>query len=112
MRLETELQHGQAQRIAQHATGIKSEVNTKLAEIIALIATLDDAPQPTPKSPETGKLSRSSPRQSLDQRTWKNGCALSEAVAAQEGKLPTIVEDKFYPRRTLEYVNLTRANGE
>ncbi|RFU30088.1 hypothetical protein B7463_g6235, partial [Scytalidium lignicola] len=102
LQLEAELQNGRARRVAQHAAGIKSQVDTKLAEIVALISTLGDEAPSSPRSPRTGKLLRTSPHRSPDQRNWKNGYTLSEAVAAQEGKLPTIVEDKFYPRRTLE----------
>ncbi|KAH8811904.1 hypothetical protein F5884DRAFT_294632 [Xylogone sp. PMI_703] len=102
LRLETELQTGRAQRVAQNATKVKSQVDAKLAEIVALIATLGDEAQRSPRSPRTGKYLRTSPRQSLDQRGWKSASTLSEAIATQEGKLPTIVEDKFYPRRTLE----------
>ena len=51
-------------------------------------------------------MNQSSPRRSPDQRNWKNALTLSEVTGGTDGRLPPIVEDKYYPRRTMEYVFL------
>jgi hypothetical protein len=86
-----------------HTGEIKSQLETKLLEITTLISTLGDEPAQKEKSPQRGKITRASPSQSPDQKNWKNMCTLSEAVAGQEGRLPAILENKSYPRKTLEY---------
>ena len=39
-----------------------------------------------------------------DQKNWKNTFTLSEVTSNHEGRLPPILEDKMYPRRSIEYV--------
>ncbi|KAF4637635.1 hypothetical protein G7Y89_g467 [Cudoniella acicularis] len=101
LRLQGELENGQAQRIAAHTGHVKSQLETKLLELGALINGLGQEPTKE-KSPKPGKITRASPSQSPDQKNWKSMCTLSEAVAGQEGRLPPILENKTYPRRTLE----------
>lgn len=101
IRLQKEIDDGAAQRIANHTIELKSQLEAKLREIGALISGLgDDAPKK--KSPQAGKITRASPARSPDQKNWKNMCTLSEAVGGQDGRLPPILENKTYPRRTLE----------
>jgi hypothetical protein len=104
VQLRNELDNGKAQRIADNAGVIKTQLEAKLLEIGALITSLGDGPAPKKRSPREGKVVAASPSQSPNQRDWKNMCTLSEAVAGQEGRLPPIMENKSYPRRTLEYV--------
>lgn len=99
IRLQNELENGQAQRIADTTGAIKSRLEEKLLEIGTLITSLGHASTPQEKT------SRANPSESPDRRNWKNLCPLSEAVADQEGRLPPILENKTYPRRTLECVN-------
>lgn len=102
IRLQKELEEGKAQRVADHAIDLKAQLEAKLLEIGSLISELgNDAPKKT--SPKIVKLTRASPSKSPDQRNWKNMCTLSEAVGGQDGRLPPIMENKMYPRRTLEY---------
>ncbi len=103
LQLQGELESGKAQRIAEHTGVVKSQLEVKLLEIGALLSGLGSVPSPKRKSRQSGKLLRTSPSTSPDQKNWKNMCTLSEAVAGQEGRLPPILENKSYPRRTLEY---------
>ncbi|CAG8953804.1 hypothetical protein HYFRA_00006696 [Hymenoscyphus fraxineus] len=103
--LQNEIENGQAQRIAEHTGHIKAELEAKLAEIGAMLNGLGQV-QPTKKSPRAGKTTRKSLNSSPDQKNWKNMCNLSEAVASQEGRLPPILENKQYPRKTLEHQEL------
>jgi hypothetical protein len=90
--------------MADQTGAIKLQLESKLLELGALITGLGDHPAPKKKSPQAGIITRTSPSGSPDQRNWKSMCALSEVVAGQEGRLPPILENKAYPRRTLEYV--------
>lgn len=86
-----------------HVSTIKANLEAKILEIGALVTTLGDEPhQPPKQSTKEGKLARSNPTKSPDQRNWKNVCTHSEAVGLDDGRLPPILEDKSYPRRTLE----------
>ncbi|PMD66162.1 uncharacterized protein K444DRAFT_165010 [Hyaloscypha bicolor E] len=99
LRLQTELENGRAQRIADHTGVVKSQLEAKLLEISALITRLGDEPAAKKKPPRAGKTTGASPNTSPDQKNWKNICPLNEAV---EGRLPPILENKLFPRRTLE----------
>lgn len=37
-----------------------------------------------------------------DQKNWRNMRTFSEAAGLEDDRLPPILEDKYYPRRTLE----------
>ncbi|KAL5321737.1 hypothetical protein ACEPPN_009700 [Leptodophora sp. 'Broadleaf-Isolate-01'] len=103
LQLEGELENGRSQRIAQHTGVVKSQLEAKLLELGALLSGLGEVPSPQRKSRQSGKVARASPATSPDQKNWKNICSLSEAVAGQEGRLPPILENKSYPRKTLEH---------
>ena len=106
LRLQTELENGRAQSISDNTGAIKSQLEAKLLEISALITGLGDAPVSKKRSPRDGKITRASPNTSPDQKNWRNGCTPNEAIGGQEGRLPPILENKLFPRRTLEYVQL------
>jgi len=106
IKLEHEAENGQAQRIIDYTGEVKLLLEAKLLEIGAIIGNLGKEPKPKQKLPKVGRISRASLGQSPDQRNWKNMCTLSEAVAGQDGRLPPILENKSYPRQTLEYIPL------
>ena len=103
LKLQNELNNGRSQRLVDHTGEIKAQLEAKMLEITGLINTLGEEPAQKKKSPQKGRISRNSIGQSPDQKNWKNVCTLSEAVAGQEGRLPAILENKSYPRKTLEY---------
>ncbi|KAM3074544.1 hypothetical protein ACMFMG_007974 [Clarireedia jacksonii] len=105
LRLEGELEHGRSRRVADRVNVVKSQLEERLLEIGALISGLGEESPRKKRSPQTSRQyggPKSSPPQIPEQRNWKNMVTLSEAVASQEGKLPPILENKQYPRRTLE----------
>jgi hypothetical protein len=106
LRLQNELDNGNAQRTAAYAIHIKSELEAKIQEIGALLGGLGETPIPVNKATTQGRITRASPNTSPDQKNWRNMCSLSEAMAGQEGRLPPILENKQYPRKTLEYVHI------
>ena len=103
LRLQSEAKSKRAHQIMDHVSAIKTNLEAKLQEIGLLVTTLGDEPPQPPRHPaKVGKRVRSSPTKSPDERNWKNMCTLTEAVGLDDGRLPPILEDKSYPRRTLE----------
>ncbi|CAL3972589.1 unnamed protein product [Diplocarpon coronariae] len=102
IRLHNELENGKGQRIAERTGQLKSQLEAKLLEIGALLSGLGDVPTPERKSRHRENARRASQATSPDQKNRKSTCTISEAVAGQEGRLPTILENKSYPRKTLE----------
>lgn len=102
LRLEKELQDNAAQRVADHALEVKAKMETQLAELSSLLASLGEPPsnrrpseerkyaQPRPSVHRSPPLRRA--RQEADQ----------ELLAEQEGRLPPIYENKAYARATMK----------
>jgi len=86
--------------------GVKTKLESKLAELGDLLRELGEIKSNAAKQrPQRRKsLTGSSPRRSPNQRDWKNRLTLSEVTRESDGRLPPIIEDKCFPRRTLEYV--------
>ena len=104
MRLEKELEINKTGRIADHALEIKAKMEAQLAELVAMVSSLGSEPPSKRHSPERGKHPKPAPRglRSPAQRKFKNPTGDQEALAAQEGRLPPIHENKAYPRATLK----------
>lgn len=102
IKLQHELENNSAQQAVDQTRLVKRELEAKLLELGALITSLGDDPRTKHKSPRRGKVTRVSSNQSPNQRNWKNMCVMDEPNEVQDGKLPPILENKSYPRRTLE----------
>ena len=100
LQLRGDLEKSQGHQMAEHTNTVRTQMEAKVWELNALVKSLGEGPPPE-KSPKLGKVVNKSPKRSPDQRNW---CTLSEAFESQEGRLPPILEDKAFPRRTLEYV--------
>ena len=86
---------------------VKSKLEAKLAEFGGLVQELGNVQKNIDsRRVQRRSMNRSSPRRSPDQKNWKNTLTLSEVTGGTDGRLPPIVEDKYYPRRTMEYVSL------
>ncbi|MCJ1475329.1 hypothetical protein MMC13_003991 [Lambiella insularis] len=83
---------------------VKDKLDIKLAELGSLVFELGQARKSAiaDNSPPRRRSRKASPKRSPDQRNWKNVLSLSEVTGGQDGRLPPIVEDKYYPRRTLD----------
>ncbi|KAI9819427.1 MAG: hypothetical protein M1832_003990 [Thelocarpon impressellum] len=94
IKLEAEVDKNTSRHVLEDVDGIQGRLEEKLGEIGSLVAQLGglkDARRPRKVSPKTSR------RRSSNGRDWKNAFRLS----AEEGRLPPITEDKYYPRRTL-----------
>lgn len=88
-------------------SAVKGRLESKLTELGELVQELGAVTA-------AGERRRSSKRRSIDrssskrldpgQRTWRNGLSCSEFAGGLEGRLPPIMEDKYFPRKTLEYI--------
>ncbi|KAL8841878.1 MAG: hypothetical protein Q9170_000751 [Blastenia crenularia] len=85
-------------------SSVRGKLETKLAELGALVQELGSLQ----RSAEDRRGNRrrlgqkSSPKKSPDQKNWKNALTISEVTGGADGRLPPIVEGKYYPRRTLD----------
>jgi hypothetical protein len=104
MRLEKELENNTADRIADHALEIKAKMEAQLAELAAMVAGLGTEPPSKRHSPERRLPARPAPRglKSPAQRRPRDPTVDPETLAAQEGRLPPIYENKSYPRATMK----------
>ncbi|KAK4461640.1 hypothetical protein QBC42DRAFT_203252 [Cladorrhinum samala] len=104
IRLEKQLEDNSARRIADHALEIKAKLEEQLAEFGALLGNLGMEP-PAKRHSSSESRRHSKPRQSSVRsppaRRRRDTNIDPEALAAQEGRLPPIYENKSYPRATM-----------
>lgn len=84
---------------------IKEKLEGKLTELGSLVQELGKIQTDVEirRSPKRRPYSSNSPKKSPDQNVWKNVLTLAEVTGGADGRLPPIVEDKYFPRKTLEY---------
>ncbi|KAK1832657.1 hypothetical protein QBC39DRAFT_381216 [Podospora conica] len=102
MRLQKELENNTTRRVADHAMEIKARMEAKLAELGSMLATFGDEPPAKRHSPERRKFINASPRsiRKTAQRKPRENVD-QDALAAQEGRLPPIYENKPVARATM-----------
>lgn len=111
IRLEKELESTRSRY--GHFDDFKSQMQEKVAGLQALLGRFDERPSPkkrkslTPRdNNKSTKSTKSTPPKSPGNKDWKNVCALGQPMPGQEGRfppaLPAILENKYYPRKTLE----------
>lgn len=90
----------------------RGKLETKLAELEGLVQELGNLQQSAEDRRAIRRRSgaKSSPKKSPDQKDWKNALTISEVTGGADSRLPPIVEGKYYPRRTLEYVDWSFGN--
>ena len=101
IQLQNELENDKAHHIVENSRATKSLLEAKLLELGALISDLGNEPEQK-KSTKGRRTVKESPSRSPAQRDWRNMYTMSEVVRGLEGALPPIVENKTYPRKTLE----------
>ena len=96
---------GNRQDAADRLHQIRSQLEAKLMELGGLVYELGTVDKKSRRTSVTqsSQSNGQTPKRSPDQRNWKNAFTLSDVTGQQEGRLPPILEDKLYPRRTLEY---------
>lgn len=105
LRLQKELENDTTRRVADQAMEIKARMEAKLAELGDMLATFGDEPPAKRHSPERRRFINASPRsiRKTAQRKPRENVD-QDALAAQEGRLPPIYENKSIARATMKYV--------
>jgi hypothetical protein len=99
LQLQNTLESNASRPSFENIEAVKGRLETKLQEFVSLVAELGDLKK-VDERPRC-KSQTAATRRSPDERQWRSGLGLQEVENAM---LPTIAEDKFYPRRTMEYV--------
>ncbi|KAL8711332.1 MAG: hypothetical protein Q9220_004229 [cf. Caloplaca sp. 1 TL-2023] len=88
----------------ESVTSVKKRLEQNLQELNGLVQELGDVQQTAEgrRGLQKRDVSTNSLKKSPDQRSWKNKPTISEVTAGLDGRLPPIVEGKYYPRRTLD----------
>ena len=103
--LEHELDHCPKREALEDLSFVKDRLEAKLAELGRLVFELGTVQKSAiaTSAPSRRHSRGKSPKRSPDQKIWKNALTLSEVTGGQDGRLPPILENKYYPRKTLEY---------
>ncbi len=103
IKLHYEAEKSAGKSVLESVDTVKSKLEAKLSELGGLVKELGCIHKVTEDKHAHRRKSNniSSPKGSPDQKIWKNTLTLSEAVGGATGRLPPIMEDKYYPRRTL-----------
>ena len=84
---------------------VKGKLAAKLEELGTLVTELGSLPKIMKKPPASVEQPEDGERQTtLDRPTRRRAMALFDGDGFDDGRLPVIMEDKYYPRKTLEYV--------
>jgi hypothetical protein len=81
---------------------VKDRLEAKMQELGSLVAELGQMKKKDDGSPRCQNQATAM-RKSPDERQWRSALGLQEVENAM---LPTITEDKFFPRKTIKYVAL------
>jgi hypothetical protein len=101
-----------AYKATREISNLKSRLEEKLQEVNNIVTELGELPERATKRKSATRKSISIARgvRSPDEKEWRNrqtiGGVLNAERAEQEGRLPAILEDKAYPRRTLDHSEL------
>ncbi|GME65378.1 Shugoshin [Neofusicoccum parvum] len=98
IQLQTELEHNKGHNAVRQITSVKDKLESKLLEIGGLVAELNSIHKPSSKA----RLSEAAPSRATEHFEWRR--AMKEQAGEQDDDeiLPTIREDKYFPRRTLD----------
>ncbi len=104
IRLHYEVEKNTNRAVQNNVDRVRAKLEAKLTELGGLVQELGKVQDnvESQRSQKRKSISRASPKRSPDQKNWKNALTLSEVTGGADGRLPPIVEDKYYPRRTLE----------
>ena len=104
IKLHTEIENTNSCSAWEKVDGVKQKLNTRLSELAGLLLELGQIRSNDIQERSVRRKSTvlASPKKSPNQRQWKNKIVLADMAGEADGRLPTIMEDKHFPRRTLE----------
>lgn len=101
--LQSQLDESKSRHVVENFRAIQRQLEERLRECTDIVAGLGHVDKN-----QRRRSSLQPTKQSPPPREWRTRATLSEVLEQQPGHLPTIAEDKLYPRRTLEYVMFYR----
>lgn len=102
IQLRTELDDSRSKEVIRNVVAVQKQLEAKLREFTGLVSDLGDVQ----KKARRRKSQQPQSQRFSESKNWRSRRAtLGELVAVQEGQLPTIVEGKDFPRKTLECVH-------
>lgn len=104
IKLHYEVEKDTSRAVQDNVNSVRAQLEAKLLDLGGLVQELGKVHNnvESQRAQKRKSLNRNSPKRSPDQRNWKNALTLSEVTGGADGRLPSIVEDKYYPRRTME----------
>lgn len=100
LQLQNSLEAHASRPSFENIDAVKMKLEAKMAELGGLVAALGGMKKEDNRPRCRSQLAAT--RRSPDERQWRSGLGLQEVENAM---LPTISEDKYYPRRTIGYVH-------
>ncbi|KAK5452745.1 hypothetical protein LTS15_006893 [Exophiala xenobiotica] len=99
--------------VSEEILNMKEKLQSKVKEVSLLLAEMGELPE---KAARKAKRKSRIQTESLAEQDWKHRLSMREAAGAErdmyDGRLPAILEDKLYPRRTLERAEITALRNE
>lgn len=104
--LRVALDESRSERRLKNVDEIRNELQGKLREVEALVGGLGEIGKRKSNHRRESEAVRS-PQKSPNQKAWRSQQSIGDVIdlpqsRQPEGFMPTIVEDKHFPRRTLE----------
>lgn len=106
LQLQNTLESQQLRHSFENIDAVKAKLEAKMMELGGLVAELGNMKKEDLRRRRRSQLTAT--RRSPDERQWRSGLGLQEV---ENQMLPTITEDKHYPRRTMRYVDLIWSEG-
>jgi hypothetical protein len=96
---------------------LKDRLERKLKDVVALVGEMTNIPEHATTRRQSRRRSGAENLKTTSELEWKNRLAMREILAkergdALDGRLPNILEDKLYPRRTLESAEVMALTDE
>ncbi|KAK5192152.1 hypothetical protein LTR47_003611 [Exophiala xenobiotica] len=99
--------------VSEEILNMKEKLQSKVKEVSLLLAEMGELPE---KAARKAKRKSRIQTESIAEQDWKHRLSMREAAVAErdmhDGRLPAILEDKLYPRRTLESAEITALRNE
>ncbi|KEF57708.1 uncharacterized protein A1O9_05626 [Exophiala aquamarina CBS 119918] len=96
---------------------LKDRLERKLKDVVELVGEMTEIPAKSMTSRHSRRRSRVDNLNTLSETDWKNRSAMRELSAKErgdglDGRLPSILENKTYPRRSLEVAEVVALKDE
>jgi hypothetical protein len=102
IQLQSALEQQSTGASVDNINAVRDKLEAKIQELGGLVAELGQIQNP--ERQRRCKSQTAATRRSPGERNWGNGAGFN--LDGEDGRLPTITEDKYYPRKTMKYVSI------